>query len=70
MLLIFNSANDQVIHSARANASHNHGLDLDRLIVGMSIFLFLFFYFYLFIFEDRSCVSTETVEMSCINRTI
>jgi len=24
----------QVIHSARANASHNHGLDPERLIVG------------------------------------
>ena len=24
----------QVIHSARANATHNHGLDLDRLLVG------------------------------------
>jgi len=24
----------QVIHSARANASHNHGLNADRLIVG------------------------------------
>ncbi|KAG0446753.1 hypothetical protein HPP92_028667 [Vanilla planifolia] len=26
----------QVIHSARANASHNHGLDPDKLIVGRS----------------------------------
>ena len=25
----------QVIHAARANASHNHGLDPDRLIIGM-----------------------------------
>jgi ribosomal protein L22 len=24
----------QVIHSARANAAHNHGLDPDKLIVG------------------------------------
>ena len=26
----------QVIHSARANAVHNHGLDADRLLVGKS----------------------------------
>lgn len=25
----------QVIHSARANATHNHGLDPDRLLVGI-----------------------------------
>jgi len=28
----------QVIHSARANATHNHGLDADCLLVGMLIF--------------------------------
>lgn len=28
----------QVIHSARANATHNHGLDPDRLVVGKMIF--------------------------------
>lgn len=43
MLVIFNSDSHQVIHSARANASHNHGLDPDRLIVGMSfVFSFCF----------------------------
>ena len=25
----------QIIHSARANATHNHGLDPDRLLVGI-----------------------------------
>ena len=36
----------QVIHSARANATHNHGLDPDRLLVGnynkLTFFLLLF----------------------------
>ena len=27
----------QVIHSARANAAHNHGLDPDKLIVGKTL---------------------------------
>ncbi|KAK6126521.1 hypothetical protein DH2020_039755 [Rehmannia glutinosa] len=31
----------QVIHSARANATHNHGLDPDRLLVGKYIFAFV-----------------------------
>lgn len=25
----------QVIHAARANAAHNHGLDPERLLIGM-----------------------------------
>lgn len=29
----------QVIHSARANAVHNHGLDSDRLLVGKQFVL-------------------------------
>ncbi|XP_057805246.1 uncharacterized protein LOC131020456 isoform X1 [Salvia miltiorrhiza] len=34
----------QVIHSVRANATHNHGLDPDRLLVG-NIHIFLLFQF-------------------------
>lgn len=42
----------QVIHSARANASHNHGLDPERLIVGN-------------IFSVLKNVSCEVVLLPC-----
>ncbi len=31
--------NRQVIHSARANAVHNFGLDPSRLVIGMIMYL-------------------------------
>ncbi|KAF5737396.1 39S ribosomal protein L22 mitochondrial [Tripterygium wilfordii] len=50
----------QVIHSARANATHNHGLDPDRLLVGKcfnAIHLMLAFVLELYLFRILSLCS-------------